>query len=81
MITYATEIAKKSHTTIMSCNGFKARLASTQRLPDNGRPHGLPPGDPVPVYPDSLGMVRGACVFLLCIIFIIFNHHSIKKSV
>ena len=35
----------------MRHNGFSARLMQTPRLKDVGRAYGLPPGNPVPVYP------------------------------
>lgn len=38
---------------IMEHNGFKARIMCAERLVDNGRPHGLPPGDELPVWPIS----------------------------
>jgi hypothetical protein len=48
---YATEILDRGYKIQMEHKGFKATLMRATRLKDNGRPHALPPGFPVPVYP------------------------------
>lgn len=48
---YAPVMANKSFTYVMAHKGCHAALMATKRLPDHGRPHALPPGEHVPVYP------------------------------
>jgi hypothetical protein len=51
---FSTEMTRsnpKAHTIMMVHKGFRAVLRQTKKLNDIGRPHGLPPGTPVPVYP------------------------------
>ena len=51
---YATEMTKSKpnvHTFRMRNKKFTATLKKAPKLRDTGSPHGLPPGEPVPVYP------------------------------
>jgi len=49
-VAYAKKIAPKGCVDIMEHAGFKTRLMRAERLIGDGT-HGLPPGEPVPVYP------------------------------
>lgn len=48
---YAKKIAEKGFVYEMQHAGFKAKLMRAPRLKDIGRAHGLPAGDPIPVFP------------------------------
>ena len=48
---YATEVAEKGWVHQMEHAGFKAQLMKARRLEDIGRPHGLPTGSAIPVFP------------------------------
>ncbi len=41
------ETRKHSHR-VLTCNGFSASLMKAPKLPDDGKLHGLPSGDPIP---------------------------------
>ena len=48
---YAQRIAKQGWVMEMEHAGFKAQLMMAERLSDSDRSYGLPPGDPIPVFP------------------------------
>ena len=51
--TYVNEILSEGFVHTMTHGGFSASLMKAPRLKDIGRPHGLPPGERIPVIPIS----------------------------